>query len=130
MGALRYADDITLTCPSLYGLNYMLDICNQFARNNHVMFNTKKTICIKYGDVVKPQECAKLNDTCLSWGGGGDLRHLVNFFDSKLVNNIDSFHTFSQFISQFNNLRSKFGHLQPDIQGNLYLIFFSLFMVI
>ena len=67
MGALGYTDDIRLTCPSLYGINYMLDICNQFAKNNHVIFNTKKTICIKYGDAVKPQKCAKLNDTCLSW---------------------------------------------------------------
>ena len=117
MGALGYADDITLTCPSLYGLNSMLDICNQFAKNNHVIFNTKKTICIKYGDAVKPQECAMLNDTHLSWGG--NVRHLGNFFDSKLVNNVDSFHKCSQFIGQFNNLRSKFGHLQPDIQGNL-----------
>ena len=71
MEALGYTYDITLTCPSLYGLNYMLDICNQFAKNNHVIFNTKKIICIKYGDAVNPQECAKLNDTCLSWGGGG-----------------------------------------------------------
>ena len=35
MGALGYADDITLTCPSLYGLNSRLDIYNQFAKNNH-----------------------------------------------------------------------------------------------
>ena len=37
MGALGYADDITLTCPSLYGLNY-----NQFAKNlsNYVIFYT------------------------------------------------------------------------------------------
>ena len=73
MGALGYADDITLTCTSFYGLNYMLDICNQFSLNNHVIFNTKKTICIKYGDTVKPQECAKLIDTHLSWGGGGGM---------------------------------------------------------
>ena len=26
MGVLGYADDITLTCPSLYGLNDMLDV--------------------------------------------------------------------------------------------------------
>ena len=31
MGALSYADDITISCPSLYGLNIMLDICNNFA---------------------------------------------------------------------------------------------------
>ena len=46
MFALGYADSITLTCPSLYELNSMLDICNQFAKNNHAIFNTKKTICI------------------------------------------------------------------------------------
>ena len=57
----------------------MLDICNQFAKNNHVIFKTKKTICIKYGDAVKPQECDKLNDTRLSWGGGVNVRHLGNF---------------------------------------------------
>ena len=94
MGALGYADDITLTCPSLHGLNAMLNIRNQFAKNNHVIFNTKKTIsCIKYGDAVKPQECAKLNDTRLSCGG-----NVRFFFDSKLVNNVDSFHKCSQFI--------------------------------
>ena len=118
MGALGYAYDITLTCPSLYGSNSMLDICNQFAKNNHVIFNTEKTIGIKYGDAVKPKECAKLNDTHLSWGGG-DVRHLGNFLDSKLVNNVDSFHKCLQFIGQFNNLSSKFGNLQSDIQGNL-----------
>ena len=41
----------------------MFDICMQFAKNNHVIFNTKKTICIKYCDAVKPKGCAKLNDT-------------------------------------------------------------------
>ena len=60
MGALGYADDITLTCPSLYGLNSMLNIYNQFAKNNHVIFNSKKTICIKYGDAVKPKNVLRL----------------------------------------------------------------------
>ena len=53
MGALGYADDITLTCPSLYGLNSMPAICNQFSKNNHVIFNTKKTI------LYKTQRCSK-----------------------------------------------------------------------
>ena len=55
MGALWYADDITLTCPSLYGLNCVLEICNQFAKNNHITFNTKNTntLCIKYGEARK-----------------------------------------------------------------------------
>ena len=30
MGALSYADYITISCPSLYGLSIILDICKQF----------------------------------------------------------------------------------------------------
>ena len=48
MGALSYADDITRISPILYGLNCMLDICNKFAIDNFIIFNSKKTICIKY----------------------------------------------------------------------------------
>ena len=55
MGALSYADDITISCPSLYGLNIMLDICNNFAHENCITFNTKKTVCIKFGELIKPK---------------------------------------------------------------------------
>ena len=46
MGAPSYADDITLISPILYGFNRMLDICNKFAIDNFIIFNSKKTICI------------------------------------------------------------------------------------
>ena len=39
MGALGYADDIYIDLSPVYMvLNSMLDICNQFAKNNHVIF--------------------------------------------------------------------------------------------
>ena len=50
MGALSYADDITIICPNIRGLNKMLKICNEFAQSNKIIFNSKKTICIKFGD--------------------------------------------------------------------------------
>ena len=37
----------------------MLDICNNFAHEK-ITFNTKKTVCIKFGELIKPQEFAKL----------------------------------------------------------------------
>ena len=36
-GALSYADDITLTCPSIRGLNRMLEICNTFAAEHNLI---------------------------------------------------------------------------------------------
>ena len=41
MGALSYADHITISYPGLYGLNIMLDICNNFAHDNCITFNKK-----------------------------------------------------------------------------------------
>ena len=61
MVALSNADDITISCPSLYGLSIMLDICYNLAHENFITFNTKKTVCIIFGELIKPQEFAKLD---------------------------------------------------------------------
>ena len=49
MGALSYADDITLIAPSIGGLNEMLKLCDNYATVYNVIFNSKKTVCIKFG---------------------------------------------------------------------------------
>ena len=49
-GALSYADDITLICPSICGINNMIDICCEYAKEYDITFNPTKTVCIKYGD--------------------------------------------------------------------------------
>ena len=36
MGALAYADDITITCPSRHGLHKMLVLCNNFGNENYL----------------------------------------------------------------------------------------------
>ena len=66
-GALAYADDVTIICPSLRGLNKMLEICNEYAAANHIYFNSMKTVCIKYGDSVMEYEKALLME-CIYLG--------------------------------------------------------------
>ena len=57
----NYADDITLSCPSVYGLNKTMNICCDFAINNFITFNAQKLICIKNGN-------CKTNRTCyIKW---------------------------------------------------------------
>ena len=41
VGALAYADDITLLCPSLHGLQEMVNICADFGTDYHVTFNLR-----------------------------------------------------------------------------------------
>ena len=66
MGELSYADDITLSCPSVHGLNKIMNICSDFATNNFITFNAKKTICIKYGESVRLTEHVILDGNVIS----------------------------------------------------------------
>ena len=88
MGALSYADDITLLSPSLHGLNRMLGICAKFADNFDITFNGKKTLFIKFGESLNGKECAKLNNKTIKWVD--HIKHLGNFLDSTLSDKLDT----------------------------------------
>ena len=66
-GAISYADDITLSCPSIRGLNRMLDICNKFAAQHCLIFNNKKSLAIKYGNEVNDTEYLLLSQNRINW---------------------------------------------------------------
>ena len=97
----------------------MLDICNHFAHEHFITFNTKKTVCIKFGELIKPREFAKLDGQSLKWQT--NVRHLCNYLNNTLDNSVDSNIKYSRFLGQFNNLKSKFGFIQPDIFSNLFM---------
>ena len=41
VGALAYADDIVLLAPSGFGLRKMLAICDSYANDYHILFNSE-----------------------------------------------------------------------------------------
>ena len=49
-GALSYADDIILLAPTLASLKYMLSICEKFASDYDVVFNTSKSKSLVFPD--------------------------------------------------------------------------------
>lgn len=118
IGAVAYADDVTLSCPSRRGLNRMLELCCSYAMSNDIMFNTKKTVCIKYGEPVTENEHVYFSDVSLAWHD--NVRHLGNYFDTNISDLTDSRFKCSAFIGYVNKLMSNFGYLQPDILGNLF----------
>ena len=42
MGVFGYADDLSLLCPSFSNIKEMLNICEQFANYNKILFNDSK----------------------------------------------------------------------------------------
>ena len=82
-GALAYADDITISCPSRRGLNRLLYICHTFALSNDITFSTKKTMCIKYGEPVKDSEKIILDRVQLKYCE--TVHYLGNFLTMKTM---------------------------------------------
>ena len=51
MGALAYADDVVLLCPTKTGLLKMLNICKHFSCKYDVVFNADKSKLIVYSNI-------------------------------------------------------------------------------
>ena len=62
VGALCYADDVTLLSPSIRGLNALITLCKVFAKNFDITFNCKKSVCIKFDRKLIGYEHVHLND--------------------------------------------------------------------
>ena len=76
MGALSYAGDIILSCPSIRGLNRMIKICYFLANSNH---NTNSFLTIKsykFGGKTHDYEHLTLNDNDIEWVS--EIKHLGN----------------------------------------------------
>ena len=54
----------------------MLDICNHFAHDKFMTLDSKRTVCIKYGELIQSDENAKLDGKLLKWKT--DIRYLGN----------------------------------------------------
>ena len=68
VGALAYADDIVLISLTVHGMQLMLNVCNQYARDFDVVFNAGKSKCI----VNRPRNvslCSYVRDVRFSVGG-------------------------------------------------------------
>ena len=87
MGGLSYADDITLSCPSIWGLNDMLKFCERFSVEISILFNKKKTICIKFGSKGREEERAILDSSDLLWTD--NVVHIGNYVNSACNDDVD-----------------------------------------
>ena len=118
IGALSYADDITLLWPSIRGLNEIIVLCCEYAKEYDITFNPKKTVCIKFGSKINLDENVSISGFPVQWSES--VRHLGNLVDSTLSDSLDCRYKQSMFIGYVNKLIIKCGHLQPHILINLF----------
>ena len=88
VGALGYADDILLLCPTRDGLQKMLKTCEDFAEEHLLKFSThdepnkSKTKCLKYEKKVSNIAPVQLCEKDLPWVDQG--KHLGNIIENNI----------------------------------------------
>ena len=75
-------------------------------------------MCIKFGDKHKACEVAKLQGNAITWVD--KIKHLGNYLDTTLDDNVDCQSKSSAFIGFVNKLNVNFGHLQISVLSRLF----------
>ena len=65
----------------------MLKICDKLALHNSIIFNSKKTVCMKFGDNIIEGEIAMFNGSYIEWADS--VRHLSNYIGITCTDMID-----------------------------------------
>ena len=99
VGALAYADDLTLLAPSPSALRTLLRICERFGVANYLKFNPDKTQCIRfsrlhYNSLRHFVFCGKTLECCRS------VTHLGHTLTANLSDVDDIFRCSRDFIRQ------------------------------
>ena len=118
VGALAYADDVTLLAPSLRALHQMLRCCQNYADEYAVKFNAKKTQCIKFGSSRNASERLSINGEEVRWAN--ECLHLGSYVNSALNDSADCAYKLSKFFGSVNKLKGNFGHLSPGVIVRLF----------
>ena len=85
-GNTLYADDITLLCPSVCGLNEMLKICKNIDGENNIILTVRKQ-CVLNLKVALFRGISIFDGVMLEWTD--KVRHRGNFIDTTCSNYID-----------------------------------------
>ena len=115
MGAMCYADDLTIISPSRRSMEIMLQICEDFATEYHVKFNSTKSILITYN--VKHDVSFTLDNDIIS-----KLEHTVHLGHhvgvNSNTNNINKANR--ELICRTNTMLSRFNFCSSEIKSRLF----------
>lgn len=122
-GAAGYADDLTLISPTIWGLQEMINVCEQFGIDFDLCWNPEKTICIpfKKGRLKLPLTNVHLNGKQLPWQASA--KHLGNTIQWNLSEDLDVHNKRCEFASKCNSLTGQFQFASKETLTHLFATF-------
>jgi hypothetical protein len=128
VGALSYADDLTLMSPSIHGLQQMLQLVESFSEEYGLKLNAKKTqtICFtskgckqRIGDIPKVSVCG----TEISWSQS--VKHLGNIITADLQEKVDVQAKQDKLITKTNILMANYSRLTASTRQKIFTTYCS-----
>ena len=119
-GAISYADDLCILSPTIAGLQEMLNVCTNYGKEYDVMFNPKKTQCLKFSKNSSKDTniYVKLCDQQLSWVNS--FKYLGNWVSNTLSEDIEIDRKLGVFFGNVNNLKTTFRNIG---RKNIFILF-------
>ncbi len=117
-GAVGYADDVSLMAPSYPAAKRMLLICEQYAEEYHVIFNSTKSVLICYN--VACQLELKLNNVVLE---RCDYAKHLGHYVGRDHDKINIKYACGNLFSSMNLLLSRFGCIYSETKYVLFRTF-------
>ena len=115
MGGMCYADDLTLISPSRRSMNILLKVCEDYANEFHVKFNSSKSLLLTYN--VSHDVSFMLDNSVISRVESAvHLGHHVG--TNSNTNNINQGNR--NLICRTNTMLSRFGFCSSEIRSSLF----------
>ncbi len=125
-GALAYADDLTLLCPTIEGLRKMIDVVESFGVEYCMTFNALKTQCMKFSqtkyyafDLPK----VKISGRELCWVE--EFKYLGSYVATNLDDSFDIEKKRQDFVRQANFVLHSFSSVPAFLKDELLQTFCS-----
>ena len=118
-GCLSYADDLSLLSPTKKGLQKLVDLCEEYAKENDILFNGNKSqFLIFKGRGNSPKDCHVNVNGSRVWNEeqATHLGHCLSTNDPDSSVGGANAH----FWRSFNIFRSDFGHINSTLQCRLF----------
>ena len=117
LGALGYADDIVLICPTREGLRNMIRICESYAKDHDLLFNGNKSKILICGSNAELLPTFYVNEKEVPICN--KAIHLGNLISNDMQDTVD--YGITKFNSSFNYFISSFGKCQSSVKNNLFI---------
>jgi hypothetical protein len=114
-GAISYADDLTLLCPSTQGLQTMIETCESFAVQYGMQYNPDKSSCIMFGKNQKMDINIDLilAGKVLPWMT--QVKHLGNILTASLSEKAEILHKKGDIIGRINTMIATLSNAPDEI---------------